>query len=252
MTIQYLRRENKPALAFRHIPAGPASRGMPAVMFLGGYRSDMEGTKAVFLEERCVKRGQEYIRFDYSGHGASEGKFEDGTIGTWKDDALAILDHIAPGSVILVGSSMGGWISFLVARERPAIVRGIAGIAAAPDFTEELFNHRLTEEQRARIMEKGEIRIPNDYSDEPYVFTRALFEDGKKQCFLKQGIELSIPVRLVQGMKDADVEWQTAHRIRTAVRSPDIEVVLIENGDHRLSKPEELGIIWRQVLYVSG
>lgn len=250
MTIQYLERKNKPKLAYCYTAAAVA--GLPTVMFLGGYRSDMTGTKALYLEEQCRARGQEFVRFDYSGHGKSEGEFEDGTIGVWKEDARAILDHVVPeGKVILAGSSMGGWVALLLALECPQRIAGLFGIAAAPDYTRTI-HESLNEAQRRELDEKGYLRIPNDYSDEPYFVTKAMIEDGERQCLLDRVHTLTVPARLVQGMKDNDVPWQTAYRIKNAMKGSDVKVLLVENGNHRLSRPEDLALIDTQVREMSG
>lgn len=247
MSIDYLQRpHNLPRLAYRKFD-GDAD--LPTVLFLPGFKSDMEGSKAIYLEEQCKARGQSFIRFDYSGHGVSDGDFAEGTIGSWLDDALAIIDELADGSVILVGSSMGGWVSLLAAHERPERVAGLIGIAAAPDFTKDMQAARLSDQQMQEIEEQGYTELPNDYSDEPYIITKALIEDGNQRCLLDTEMPLQMPVRLVQGMKDADVEWQKAHRIKNAItdENKDVEVILVEEGDHRLSEPDQLELIDNQV-----
>ncbi len=251
MDAHYLERDNKPKLAYRFLPAGENTTNLPTVMFCGGFRSDMEGTKAIALEQACRDRGQGYLRFDYSGHGLSEGRFEDGTIGSWTEDALAIFDEIIKGPVLLVGSSMGGWISLLMAQKRPERVKGLVGIAAAPDFTREFSNMDLNETQKTQMKQDGYFLLPNDYGD-PYMITRALLEDGEKHCLLDNDIPLSsVPIRLVQGMKDPAVPWQMAHRIKNAVPSGDVEVFLVESGDHSLSRPEDIDLIAQQISALS-
>ncbi len=246
MTLQTLIRKNKPDLAYIKTE-GQA----PTVIFLPGYKSDMEGTKATYLESRCKDKGQGFLRFDYAGHGVSGGDFKDGTIGSWTQDALDMIDSVTDGDLILIGSSMGGWIALLAALKRPERVKGLIGIAAAPDFTEGLYTREFNDEQRQTIDEQGFIEIPNEYSDEPYIFTKALIEDGRDHLLLEKGIDLCIPVRLIQGMKDADVEWQTAHRIKNAIEEtaaqPDCDVLLIEDGDHRLSRPQDLDMIEKKL-----
>lgn len=250
VNIMFLERKGLPRLAYVHTPARAESENLPMVVFLGGYRSDMTGTKASFVEERCKARGQEFLRFDYSGHGQSGGKFEDGTIGAWKNDALDIIDHFAKRPVILVGSSMGGWIAFLVALARPGLVAGMIGIAAAPDFTEELYRH-LSDTEKDELKKTGAVRIPNDYSDEPYYFTSAFYEEAKDYLVLNKQRSLPFPVCLLQGKQDKDVPWQTTEKIKSVFSSPDLSVILIEEGDHRLSRPEDLEILDRQVLALS-
>jgi pimeloyl-ACP methyl ester carboxylesterase len=247
----FLQRTGAPALAFsRFQPEKPVG---PTVVFLGGFRSDMQGSKALFLDETCRLRGQPFVRFDYRGHGRSGGMFEEGTIGLWFQDALTVIDELTSGPLVLVGSSMGGWISLLAARARPERIRGLVGIAAAPDFTKDM-EAQMTAEQRSALRWDGILHIPNHYSDEPYVITRALIEDGPTHFLLEKPLALRLPVRLVQGMKDNDVPWQTAFRIKKALHdggSEDVEVLLVEEGNHRLSRPEDLILIDAQVQALS-
>lgn len=248
---EYLERTGQPKLAY-NITNG-SNPDLPLVMFMPGYRSDMEGTKAIYLEERCVERGQGFIRFDYSGHGISGGEFEDGTISVWCQDALDVLEAVSEGrKTVFVGSSMGGWISLLMAEKRPDQVAGLVGIAAAPDFTKEMYEERMDDAQRTLLQAQGYIDVPNEYSDVPYRITKALIDDGADNFLLEKGMDFPFSVRLVQGMKDADVEWQHAHRIKNAIRGGDVEVLLVEEGDHRLSRPEDLALIDRCVRAVSG
>ena len=212
----------------------------PGVVFLGGFMSDMEGSKALALEEVCKTEGRAFVRFDYAGHGQSAGRFEDGTIGQWKDDALAVLDQLTQGSQILVGSSMGGWIAMLVARARPGRVKGLVGVAAAPDFTVRMWNDELTAVQRAEISERGFVKIPTEYGDQPYTITKALIEDGWNNRVIAAPMFMDIPVRLIQGMADAYVPWQTALEITRKMTGDDVELTLVPHGDHRLSTPKDL------------
>lgn len=249
---EFLRRNGAPALACQRFI--PAESSLPGVVFLGGFRSDMEGSKALYLDEACRQRQQPFLRFDYRGHGQSEGDFEQGTIGLWFQDALAVIDGLTSGPLILVGSSMGGWISLLVARARPDRVKGVVGIAAAPDFTRDMWNG-MTEDQRRILIDQGVLRVPNHYSDEPYVITKALIDDGPAHFVLESPLSLKIPVRLVQGMKDMDVPWQTAFRIRKAIESAgvhDVDVLLVEDGNHRLNRPQDLDLIDSQVRTLSN
>jgi pimeloyl-ACP methyl ester carboxylesterase len=242
MKVQHLTRENPPKLAYIHTPASGDGIKYPPVIFLGGYRSDMTGTKALYLEEMCRARGQEFVRFDYSGHGQSEGEFENGTIGVWKNDALAIIDKFAHKPVILVGSSMGGWMALLAAIARPGLVCGLVGIAAAPDFTEDIYS-RLSLSQQAELHQKGRVSVPNDYSNEPYNFNMAFYVEAKNHMILSKKRTFAFPVRLVQGKEDKDVPWQTAEKIKEAIGSPDFKIIYIEDGGHRLSRPEDMEII---------
>ncbi|MCB1562500.1 MAG: alpha/beta hydrolase [Alphaproteobacteria bacterium] len=250
--VSYLRRAGKPALAYRYSPPDPQKSHWPLVMFCGGYKSDMEGTKATWLEAQCRARGQGFLRFDYSGHGRSEGAFEDGTIGAWMEDALTILDEIAQGPVLLVGSSMGGWIALLLARARAGKVQGLIGIAAAPDFTEELYALRLSDAQKIQLAEQGYAEIPNDYSDEPYHFTKNFYEEAKEHLLLTHSQTVDFPLRLIQGMQDKDVPWETALKIQKNYDGPEIDTIFVDDGDHSLSRPEDLTLIDKEIKSLSG
>ncbi|MFC1672561.1 alpha/beta hydrolase [Pseudomonadota bacterium] len=211
------------------------------VMFFGGFRSDMEGSKALALEQWCRDEGRAYLRFDYTGHGQSSGKFSEGCIGEWADDALFAFDNLSQGPQVLVGSSMGGWISLLVARARTERIKGLLGLAAAPDFTEDLMYEELNDDQRAEMMAQGFVALPNDYDPlEPYIITKKLIDDGKNHLLLREPLNIQVPVRLIQGMKDADVPWATALKIQDALVSEDVEIQLVKNGDHRLSEDADL------------
>jgi pimeloyl-ACP methyl ester carboxylesterase len=212
----------------------------PGVVFLTGFRSDMTGGKATMLEDFCRRRGQAFLRFDYTGHGESSGRFEDGTIGSWTEDAVAALDELTQGPQILVGSSMGGWIMLLAALARPKRVAGLVGIAAAPDFTEDLLEHDLTPEQRKVMARDGVVYVDSEYDPEPTPFTKALIEEGREHLLLRRRIPLDCPVRLLHGMRDPDVPWQTSLRIQQMLAAEDVEVTLVKDGDHRLSRDHDL------------
>lgn len=204
----------------------------PGIVFLGGFRSDMQGTKAVHLEAWAKAQGRAFLRFDYSGHGQSSGRFEDGCIGDWLADARAVL-ALTTGPQVLVGSSMGGWIALLLARERP--VAGLVGIAAAPDFTERLWEG-MTEAEREEMRSTGRLSRPSAYG-EPYVYTRRLIEDGEDHLILIRKLELSCPVRLLQGEADVDVPPSVALSLFAHLRGPDVRVTLVKGADHRFSTP---------------
>lgn len=247
---EYLNRPDGLKIAYHHTPGKSSdvqAPNLPGVIFLGGFMSDMTGTKATHLEAHCIRQGVAYTRFDYSGHGQSSGKFADGTIGQWAADAIAVLDEITTGPQILVGSSMGGWIMLLTALARKERIRGLVGIAAAPDFTEDLMWAQFSEDQKKTIMNEGALIEPTEYGDDPYTITRALIEDGRNQLLLRKPLELSCPVRLVQGMQDPDVPWQTAIRLTEALVSNDVRVDLIKDGDHRLSEPDQLDVITKHI-----
>ncbi|MDJ0824728.1 MAG: alpha/beta hydrolase, partial [Rhodobacter sp.] len=191
-----------------HLTRGKA----PTVVFLGGFRSDMEGTKALHLESWARERGRAFLRLDYSGHGASSGDFLDGCIGDWAEDAYQTVSAVTEGPVLLVGSSMGGWIALLLAK-RLARVAGLVGIASAPDFTEVSMWDGFDDAQRAELAETGQVALPSDYSDEPYIITKRLIEDGRNQLVLRSPLDLPYPVRFLQGTADADVELSVALRL---------------------------------------
>jgi pimeloyl-ACP methyl ester carboxylesterase len=214
----------------------------PGVVFLGGFRSDMEGTKALHLETWARGQGRAFLRFDYSGHGQSSGRFEDGAIGDWAEDAIAAITALTEGPQILVGSSMGGWIALLVARTLPGRIAGLVGIAAAPDFTATMWGE-LTEDERRRLDTEGRIEQPSDYAPDPYVFTRRLFEDGRRNLVLDAPLALPFPVRLLQGTADTDVDVSVALRLLGHADGLDIRLTLVKGADHRFSTPDCLALI---------
>lgn len=247
MDTPLLKRLHHPDLAYNHLPGADLS--LPTVLFLGGFRSDRHGTKATHLQEFCRARGQAYIRFDYSGHGDSAGEFSQGTIESWRDDAAAILDHLVAGPVILVGSSMGGWIGLLLALGRPKQVKGFVGIAAAPDFTRDMLA-RFTPDMQRDYTEKGYATVPNHYSPEPYMITRALIESGNKLGLLDHQHDLTTPMSLLQGKCDTEVPWSMPARIRAAFPQAPITVTLIDDGDHSLSRPQDLDVLDAAIISV--
>ncbi|WP_020590800.1 alpha/beta fold hydrolase [Kiloniella laminariae] len=226
-------------------------KDLPGLVFLGGFMSDMTGTKAVALENFARDRRQSFLRFDYSGHGQSSGLFKDGTIGQWSQDALAVVDQLTKGPQILIGSSMGGWIMLNVALQRQERIKGLVGIAAAPDFTEDLMWQKFSPEIQATLLQEGVYHQPSDYGDAPYPLTLQLIEEGRKHLLLRQKQKISCPVRLIQGIEDLDVPWITATRISESLQSDDIEVILVKNGDHRLSTPEDLQRLFKVVKEIS-
>jgi pimeloyl-ACP methyl ester carboxylesterase len=212
------------------------------VVFLGGFASDMGGTKATALDGFCRDRGQAFLRFDYFGHGESSGAFGAGTISRWTEDALAVLDALTEGPQILVGSSMGGWIMLNVALARPARVAGLVGIAPAPDFTEDIWNG-LGADGQAKLLDEGQIFLPSEYSAAPHPIARALIEDGRQHMRLLGPIPIGRPVRLIHGMGDADVPWQKTLRIAELLAAGDVHATFIKDGDHRLSRDQDLGLL---------
>jgi pimeloyl-ACP methyl ester carboxylesterase len=244
---QFLELPEGRRLAYRRRLAADRTRDGAGILFLPGFRSDMTGTKATFLDDFCAARGLPYVCFDYSGHGQSSGRFEDGTVGRWVDDAIAIIDRVAEGPLILVGSSMGGWIMLLAALARPRRVAGLVGIAPAPDFTEALIWNGLTDGERARLMKSGRLKRPSDYSEEPTIITRALIEEGRRHLLLSAPIGIRCPVRLLHGMQDPDVPHRLSLELAERILSQDVRVTLIKNGDHRLSQPDDLALLGRTV-----
>jgi pimeloyl-ACP methyl ester carboxylesterase len=218
----------------------------PTVVFLPGFRSDMNGDKATDLAAFCAERGVSMLRFDYSGHGTSSGDFLDGTIGAWAADALAAIDALTTGPLILAGSSMGGWIALLTAIARPARIAALVGIAAAPDFTQRLMWDAMAPSERATLERDGVLYVPSQYGD-PTPITRTLIQDGANNLVLTGRMPIHCPVRLLHGQADPDVPWELALRIAEQVGSPDVRVTLVKDGDHRLSRPADLALL-RQTL----
>lgn len=211
-----------------------------SLIWLGGFMSDMEGSKVLTLEGWARQAGRPFTRFDYFGHGVSSGEFRAGTISRWRDDALKIVDEVTTGPLILVGSSMGGWIASLVALARPDRVAGIIFIAPAPDFTEKLMWADFPDEAKSAILEKGEWLSPSEYRYDPYPITRGLIEDGRANCIMDGPIAISCPVRVLQGMRDPDVPWAHAVAFAELLTSDDVTITLIKDGDHRLSDDQNL------------
>ena len=225
-------------LAYRYSPGAD-----PVVVFFPGYASDMSGTKAVYLDSWCQRRGIGFLRFDYSGHGESEGEFTQGTIGQWTDDALTVIKESTSGPLILLGSSMGGWIMLLAALALKDRVQGLVGIASAPDFTEDLMRKSLNEEQRRTLLDQGEVYPPSEYVDDPFPITLKLIEEAKAQLLLHAPIELDCPVRLIHGLEDPDVPWETSLRLARQLTSRDVDIRLLKGGGHRLSEETHLELI---------
>lgn len=227
----------------------------PGIFWLGGFKSDMKGTKAVALDEHAAKTGRASIRFDYSGHGESGGKFEDGTISKWLEESLAVFKDRARGPQIVVGSSMGGWMALLLARALAAepslapdaTLAGLVLIAPAPDFTEELMWKSFSDDVRAQIEATGQWQRPSAYGDDPYPITRALIEDGRRHLLLGRPIQVKCPVRILQGVLDPDVPWQHAMKLVSCLAQDDVAMTLVKDGDHRLSRPEDIERLIRTV-----
>ncbi len=230
-------------IAFHHV-AGDG----PTILFLPGYASDMSGSKAVAIEAWARANGRACLRFDYAGCGESEGAFEDQTLAGWRDDALLMIDRVIDGPVVLVGSSMGGWIMLLVARARPERVVGMVGIAAAPDFTDWGF----TAEQKMTLLSEGRLAQASPYSPEPTVTTRGFWSSGEANRVMHGPIDLDIPARLIHGQRDPDVPWERSVTLAGLLRSADVQTWLVKDGDHRLSRPQDIALILRAIEDVSG
>ena len=219
----------------------------PAVVFLGGFMSDMAGTKATYLENWAKQQGRAFLRFDYSGHGQSSGAFQDGCIGEWADDAQQVILALTDGPQILAGSSMGGWIALLMAKRIPQKIAGLVGIAAAPDFTEDSMWHGFSEAQKTAIMSDGHLALESDYSDEPYIITKRLIEDGRNQLVLREPLSLPFPARFLHGTADADVDISVALQLLDHVQGDDVRLTLVKGADHSFSALENLTMIRRAI-----
>jgi pimeloyl-ACP methyl ester carboxylesterase len=233
----FLTRADGVRLAWRQLPGRD-----PCIVFLPGFGSDMAGSKAEALAAWCAARHRAFLRLDYSGHGASGGAFADGTIGLWTQDALAVIAARAGDAPLLVGSSMGGWIALNVALARP--VAALVGIAAAPDFTEDLMWDAAMPQEQAALLAAGHIDVPNPYGP-PQRITRALIEDGRRHLRLRAPIPLDLPLRLLHGQRDAEVPWERSLRLAERLGGGDVQVTLVKDGDHRLSRPADLALLCR-------
>jgi pimeloyl-ACP methyl ester carboxylesterase len=214
----------------------------PCVVFLGGLKSDMMGTKAVFLEEWAQAQGRAFLRFDYSGHGESSGSFTDGCIGDWAEDTAEAVAELTEGPILPVGSSMGGWQALLLARAMPKRLAGLVTIAAAPDFTEDGYWANFTDAQKQQLAETGQVELPSDYM-EPYIITGRMIEDGRKQLVLRDDLDLPFPVRFLQGTADTAVSVETAVRLLEHATGPDMQLKLVKDADHRFSDGPCLDLI---------
>ena len=233
-----------------HLPDGAAiayhrSQGKgPGVMFMGGFMSDMTGTKAMALERWCHARGQAFLRFDYSGHGASSGRFEDGTIGRWAAEAITVLDRLTEGPQILVGSSMGAWLMLLAALARPERIAGLLGVACAADFIENTIWQALDGPARERLQQEGVIYVPSDYDEIPCPITLRLIEEARRHSLLdRDALPIHCAVRLLHGMRDASVPWRNSLRVAERLASDDVHIVLVKDGEHRMSRDQDLALL---------
>ena len=236
----FLHRENGTSLAYFRLEGES-----PGLMFLGGFHSDMSGTKASALEAHCRKVGRAYVRFDYGGHGESSGKFEEGTIGEWAGDALAILDEVARGPQVLVGSSMGAWMMLLTALARPERVKGLVGVASGPDFTAGFKKHRLTEEMERELDARGYIMHAPNIWGEPYPITKKLLDEAENHLILRGEIDVTCPVRLIHGMADETISWEVSLKLSNLLKGDDVRLILVKDGGHRLSRDADIELIIR-------
>ena len=231
---QYLEIGDNLHLAYRHRPG----RG-PTLVFLPGYMSDMEGGKATALDAWAEREGRAMLRFDYSGCGISDGDFEAQTLAGWRADTLAMIDEVVEGPVVLVGSSMGGWLMLLAALARPQRVVGLVGIAPAPDFT----SWGFSQEQKMQILQEGRLVEPSPYGEAPYVTTRAFWESAETMRLLHTNIGIECPVRLLHGQADAEVPWTWSVEIMRLLRSADVQATFVKDGDHRLSRMSDIALL---------
>jgi pimeloyl-ACP methyl ester carboxylesterase len=239
----FLDRADRPRIVYHHRRASSDRSALPTLVFLPGYASDMTGTKALALDGWAQGEGLAMLRFDYAGCGASGGDFEQQALADWRDDALALIDTVVSGPVVLIGSSMGGWLALLVALARPARVAGIVGIAAAPDFTMWGFS----QEEKMTMLTEGRLERPSEYGPEPMVTTRKFWQSGEGNRVLIGEIALDCPVRLIQGQNDPDVPWQYALETQKQLRSADVQLLLIKDGDHRLSRDGDIALLLQTV-----
>lgn len=235
MDTQYIISPQDRRLAYRKHDAGADL----TCVWLSGFNSDMSGTKVTELEAWAAAQDVNFLAFDYSGHGQSDGDFQDGTVSQWREDALAVIDTVTTGALVLIGSSMGGWLALLTALARVERVKGLVLIAPAPDFTEKLMWPTFSDTAKEEIIRTGLHLRPSDYGD-PYPITRALIEDGRQWQILDAPINFEGPVRILQGMLDEDVPWNHAERLVTRMQSDDLVFSLIKDGDHRLSRPQDI------------
>lgn len=247
---EFLRRDGI-SIAYHHWPAHGAGARLPGVVFLGGFMSDMQGGKALHLEATCRSRGQQYTRLDYRGHGESGGAFVEACISDWVDDAAAVIEHTTGGALVLVGSSMGGWIMLLLATRFRHRIRGLVGVAPAPDFVLRM-ESSLSPEQRADLEARGYTTRPTPYSDPPYIISKRLIEDGKRNLVLQGTCHpFKGPVRILHGLEDDAVPWQESLALTERLASRDVGIVLVKGGDHRLSEPQQLAMLDAAVCEVS-
>jgi pimeloyl-ACP methyl ester carboxylesterase len=235
---EYVTRQDGVRLAVRRV-GGKGAKAAPTIVFLPGYQSDMQGSKALAIEAWAIRTGRAIVRFDYSGCGESEGNFDDATLAVWRDDALLIIELLIRGPVVLVGSSMGGWLMLLIALALQDQVKALIGIAAAPDFTD----WGYTADEKMTLLRDGRLEQASDYGPEPTVTTRAFWQSGEANRLLNRDIAITCPVRLLHGQKDADVPWHHSLHLAEKLHSSDVQVTLVKDGDHRLSRDQDIALI---------
>ena len=243
-----LDRPGAPSLAYVRLPA---PTGRATVVFCGGFLSAMSGTKATFLQELCGGNGLGFVRFDYSGHGESDGRFEDGTIGLWLAETLTVLDQLTDGPVVLVGSSMGAWIATHAAQQRRGRIGGLVLLAPAIDFTQDIVWARLDGKHRAQLGREGRLTFPSAYGDQPDVITRELIEEGRKHLLLDKPVSVGVPVRVLHGMQDGDIPWRQSLRLMERLTDADARLTLIKDAEHRLQRPQDLAMLAEAVLVLA-
>ncbi len=240
---QFATREDGTRIAYRR----RTGKG-PGILFLGGFRSDMEGTKARALDAHAAEAGRTFLRFDYFGHGLSDGRFEAGTIGRWTEDAVFVLDTLTQGPQVLVGSSLGGWLALLIALKRPERVAAILTVSLAADFTRHVHDVIFGDEQRRQMAHDGQVLIPDCHGGEPYAITRHLIEEAEAHFLLpRDRIAITAPVRLIHGQLDQDVPWSTSLEIAERVEARDVRVTLVKDGEHQLARPVDLALMLREL-----
>ncbi len=239
--LNFYKPDNKRKIAFKKFVG--KSENKPGIIFLGGLASDMEGTKANYLEKWCQKTNNTFIRFDYTGHGNSNGIFTDGSILSWFEDALSVLEGLTKGKQILIGSSMGGWISLLLAKKRPNRIHSIIGIAAAPDFTEDLMWNNFSQDEKLKIKQDGILEQDSEYSDEPYKISKKMIFESRRCLVLREKIECGFPLRFLQGTADTDVPVETAIKLINHVICEDLKLEIVKNADHSFSTEKCLKLI---------
>jgi pimeloyl-ACP methyl ester carboxylesterase len=247
LPVSTIRRPDGVELAFQWHPGHS-----PAVVFLPGFASDMGGTKATILHEACAARGQAMLRLDYSGHGASGGKFQDGSIGVWTEDAALIIESVTGNApVLLIGSSMGGWVCLLLAQRLAARLAAILLIAPAPDFTASLIEPNLAPAQRAALAEHGFFDPPSEYGP-PAPITQKLLDDGRDHLLLTGPIDITCPVRILHGMNDPEIPWRHSLKLAECLKTPDVRLIFVKDGDHRLSRDEDLSLLTQTLTTLLG